>query len=145
MRPVRFDRKRSVRTPARAGRARRRVLSWQRAWTIRFAGADSRRYWRSWARRDGRGGRSRPRGRHDQPGDPLVGNSFDSSQLSLSFVAATSDVNVLVLGQSVIGTFDAVGAAALNRLSGGTLTSAGGIDTLTISVFAQSLINTYEA
>jgi hypothetical protein len=72
---------------------------------------------------------------------PLIGNSFDASQLVLAYVAGTVDLNSLVLGNPFIGTFSAVGTAGNNQLTGGILTSGGGVDTLTVPIFSESTLN----
>jgi hypothetical protein len=64
---------------------------------------------------------------------PLIGNTFDASQLVASLVAGTFDANLTVLGTPFVGT-DGVGGFFNNELTGGTLTSAGGVETLTIPV-----------
>lgn len=69
---------------------------------------------------------------------PLIGNSFDASQIVSTFVAGTADVNVLVLGTPVVGTASLAGAFANNQLTAGTLTSVGGIKTLTIPILVEA-------
>ncbi|MBI2825242.1 MAG: PEP-CTERM sorting domain-containing protein [Planctomycetia bacterium] len=69
---------------------------------------------------------------------PLIGNSFDASQLVSTFVAGTADVNVLVLGTPVVGTASLAGGFANNQLTAGTLTSIGGIETLTVPIFTEA-------
>ena len=68
---------------------------------------------------------------------PLIGNTFDASQIVGAFVTGSLDVNLLVAGNPYVGTVSTVGSAN-NELAGGTLTSAGGIDTLTIPIYVES-------
>lgn len=68
---------------------------------------------------------------------PLIGNTFDASQIVGAFVTGSLDVNLLVAGNPYVGTVSTVGSAN-NELAGGTLTSAGGIDTLTIPIYVEA-------
>ncbi len=67
---------------------------------------------------------------------PLVGSSFDASQLSSNLVVGNTAYNLTVLGSPVIGSID-TNFPAPNTLSGGTLTMAGGVYTLTIPMLVK--------
>jgi hypothetical protein len=70
------------------------------------------------------------------PAIPLVGNSFDAAQVTLSLVSGTTDYNLTLLGNPVAGSFGP-GLPTLNMLAGGTLSEAGGTYTLTLPIHAE--------
>jgi len=66
---------------------------------------------------------------------PLVGNAFDSTQVTLIQSAGTIDYNLTGLGgafATLKGHGSLAGGSGLNGAAGGTLVSALGIDTLTL-------------
>ncbi|HEY2838630.1 MAG TPA: hypothetical protein VGJ26_05760 [Pirellulales bacterium] len=67
---------------------------------------------------------------------PLAGGSFDASQIILNLVTGNTAYNLLVLGSPVTGSFD-TNFPVFNSLSGGTLTLAGGVYTVTIPILGM--------
>ncbi len=71
---------------------------------------------------------------------PLVGNAFDASQVTLLQFTGTLDYNLSGLGGSfatLIGTTSIAGGSALNTATGGTLTTVGNLETLTIPLLVD--------
>ena len=64
---------------------------------------------------------------------PLVGTTFDSTQLSVNLVNSSTDYNVTIEGKLFSGTID-TGVAVPNTATGGTLTIAGNLATLTLPI-----------
>lgn len=64
---------------------------------------------------------------------PLVGNTFDATQTTLNLVVGNTDYNLTLFGNPFAGTIGTNFPGA-NMLSGGTITSAGGLYTLTLPV-----------
>lgn len=69
---------------------------------------------------------------------PLVGTTFDASQIVPDFTAGSLDYNLSIFSTPYQGSLNVGGNAPNNELTGGSLTNAGGIYTLTIPIFIES-------
>jgi hypothetical protein len=71
---------------------------------------------------------------------PLAGTSFDASQVTSNLLAGNTAYNLTLLGNPIVGSID-TNFPALNMLAGGTLTSAGGIYTLTLPMLVKGPVS----
>jgi hypothetical protein len=71
---------------------------------------------------------------------PLAGSSFDASQTTQNLVTGNTAYNLTLFGSPVAGSID-TNFPAPNMLAGGTLSSAGGVYTLTLPILVKGPIS----
>ena len=67
---------------------------------------------------------------------PLAASSFDANQVTSNLLVGNTAYNLTLFGNPVVGSID-TNFPALNMLAGGTLTSAGGVYTLTLPLLVK--------
>ena len=66
---------------------------------------------------------------------PVAGGTFDATQLALQFLTGSVAYNLELLGNPIVGSAD-ITFPVTNQLSGGTISLAGGVYTITIPLLA---------